>query len=93
MAITTDIGSPRGFKHHPGVSLDVVDGRLKVRLRMAVLTSARGRKSLLFPPSLLPLACKSLVVLTRGLALGQAPRTPAPRGAQPPWGSLGKTLG
>lgn len=29
-----------GFKHHPGVSLDVLGERLKVRLRMAALTSA-----------------------------------------------------
>lgn len=29
-----------GFKHHPGVSLDVLGERLKVRLRMATLTSA-----------------------------------------------------
>lgn len=68
MAITTAVvavvSSYRGFKHHPEVSLDILGQRLKVSLRMATLIAAWMGGLGFSLSSFLPLACKSLPVLT-----------------------------
>lgn len=79
----------QAIKHCPEVSPDVVGGRLKVRLRMAALIFAQVGS----PSSFLTIACKSCLVLTLDLVLGQVPSNPAPQGAQSPWGRFWKTRG
>lgn len=88
MDVVAVVSNHRGFGLHAGVTLDVLDGRLKVRLRMAALTPAQvGRPSFSLPSFPSPPRANP------GFGSGPGAQESSPQEAQPSWGTLWETPG